>query len=385
MSSITNRPLAKATLSAGGHVPVARRQLLGEPAKLIVALLAVAAAVALVLLLTGLRRGLGEQATIYLDQQPAVLVGQAGTRDFLSQTSVLDERLVGRVQRVPGVGDAAPISEGYAMLSLHGKRVLALLVGYDPGRRGGPWQLAEGRAPRAFGELVVDDVLAAEHDLEVGTRLRFRGEALTIVGRSRGTSGFMTPLAFTTRETANALNEQPKTATFLVVTPAAGFLPTELVRRIDAGVPGVAAHLRDELAARDRDLFVGAFSGPLAAMIAIAAAVAVLVIAITVYTATRERAREYATLKAIGLGRRALLRLVSFQAGVLAVAGSALGVGFALAGAAVVGVVAPKYLISLTASDALWMALAAFVFALLAALAPARYLDRLDPASAFRR
>lgn len=385
MSSITDRPRAKSGLAAGGRVPVARRQLLSEPAKLVVALLAVAAAVALVLLLTGLRRGLGEQATIYLDHQPPVLVGQAGTRDFLSQTSVLDERVAARVARVPGIADAAPISEGYAMLRLHGKRVLALLVGYDPGRRGGPWRLAEGRAPRAFGELVVDDVLADEHQLLVGTRMRFRGETLAIVGRSRGTSGFMTPLAFTTRETANALDQQPQTATFLLVTPAAGVSSAELVRRVDAGVPGVTAHLRDELAARDRDLFVGAFSGPLAAMIAIAAAVAVLVIAITVYSATRDRAREYATLKAIGLRRRALVRLVSVQAGALAVVGTALGVGLALAGAAVVGALAPKYLIALAPADTLWMALAALVAALLAALAPARYLDRLDPATAFRR
>jgi ABC-type antimicrobial peptide transport system permease subunit len=76
------------------------------------------------------------------------------------------------------------------------------------------------------------------------------------------------------------------------------------------------------------------------------------VIAITVYSTIRDRAREYATLKAIGLRRRALVRLVSLQAGALAVAGTALGVGFALAGAAVVGVLAPKYPIALTASDA---------------------------------
>ena len=79
------------------------------------------------------------------------------------------------------------------------------------------------------------------------------------------------------------------------------------------------------------------------------------------------------------------MRLVSLQAGALAVAGAALGVGFALAGAALVGALAPKYLIALTASDALWMGLAALVFALVAALAPARYLDRLDPATAFRQ
>ena len=120
-------------------------------------------------------------------------------------------------------------------------------------------------------------------------------------------------------------------------------------------------------------------------MIAIAGAVATLVIAITVYSSTRDRGRECATLKAIGLRRGALLRLVSLQAAALAVAGALLGVGFALATAPAVAAFAPKYLIAITAGDALWMALAALVFALIAALIPARYLAGLDPASAFRR
>ena len=126
-------------MTTGGGVPVARRQLTAEPAKLIVALAAVAAAVALVLLLTGLRRGIGEQVTIYLDRQPPVLVGQAGTRDFLSQSSVLLPDAISRVEQVAGVADAAPITEGYAMLALHDRRILTVLVGYDLGRRGGPW------------------------------------------------------------------------------------------------------------------------------------------------------------------------------------------------------------------------------------------------------
>lgn len=368
-----------------GSVPVAWRQLRSEPAKLVVALVAVAAAVALVLLLSGLRRGMGEQATVYLEHQPPMLVGQAGARDFLSQTSVLPESLAARVARVHGVADAAPISEGYAMLRLHGRRVLTLLVGYDPGRRGGPWKLAKGRTPGARNELVVDRVLAEEHGLEVGSTLRFGGADLTVVGLSQGTSGFMTPLAFTTRATANALNEQPQTATFLLVTPEPGADPLALSRRIEAAVPGISAPSRDELVRRDRALFVGAFSGPLLAMILIAAAVAVLVIAITVYSSTRDRSREYATLKAIGLGRRALLRLVAVQAGAVAVAGTALGLLVALAAARGVAALAPKYLIALTARDALAMGLAALAFALLAGLVPARYLARLDPATAFRR
>jgi len=366
-------------------VPIARRQLLSEPAKVVVALAAVAAAVTIVLLLSGLRRGMGEQVTVYLDHQPPVLVGTAGARDFVAQTSILSEQTAVQVARVAGVADAAPITEGFAMLSLHGRRVLTLLVGYDPDRRGGPWRLAEGRRPDARNELVLDSVVADDHGLGVGSTLRFRGADLRIVGLSSGTSGFMTPLAFSTRETANALNELPNTATFLLVTPERGVAPVALARRIDSAVPGVSARLRDELAANDRDLFVGSFSGPLLAMVLIAASVAVLVIAITVYSSTRDRSREYATLKAIGLGHRALLRLVAVQAGALALFGTALGVALAAAAARGVGELAPKYLIVLSGADVGRMGLAALVFALVAGLLPARFLANLDPATALRR
>lgn len=367
-----------------GVVPVARRQLLNEPAKVAVAVLAVGAAVALVLLLTGLRRGMGEQVTTYLGHQPPVLVGQQGTRNFLSQTSVLPEADVDKVAQVPGAAEAAPITQGYAMLALHGKHVLTVLVGYEPGDVGGPWALASGRPPHD-GELVIDETLASEHGLEVGSLLDVRGTQLRIVGLSSGTSGFMTPLAFTTRTTANELNDQPDTATFLLVKPQAGIAPTTLMSRIDSAVPGVSALERDTLAAHDRAAFVGAFSGPLTAMTTIAGAVAILVIAITIYSATRDRSREYATLKAIGLSRAGLLRLVGLQSGVLALAGTAMGVGFAVVGVRAVAAVAPKYLIALTPRDAIAMAIAALVFALLAGLVPARYLANLDPATAFQR
>jgi putative ABC transport system permease protein len=120
-------------------------------------------------------------------------------------------------------------------------------------------------------------------------------------------------------------------------------------------------------------------------MVAIAAAVAVLVIALTVYSATRDRAREYATLKALGLARAALLRLIALQAAALALVGTVLGFVLALAAARVVSAVAPKYLIALGPRDAALMTAAALVFALLAGLVPARYLANLDPATAFSR
>ena len=353
--------------------------------KLAVSVAAVAAAIALVLLLSGLRRGMGEQVTTYLRQQPPVLVGQTGTRDFLSQTSVLPDATVARIARVAGVADASPISEGYAMLALHSKRVLAVLVGFDPGRAGGPWELSTGRAPRAPRELALDRVLADEQGLRVGGKLEFRGRLLRIVGLTRGTSGFMTPLAFTTRATANALNKQPGTATFVLVSPASGVAPATVARAVQRVVPGIDAALSSSIAQNDQKLFVGAFSGPLMAMIAIAAVVAVMVIAMTVYAEVRERSRDYATLKAIGMTRRGILRLVIVEAGAVALAGFAVGVTLANAATRGVAVLAPKYLIVLSVRDGLLMAGAALIFAVLAGAAPGRYLARLDPSTALHR
>ena len=369
----------------GGGVPLAQRQLLANRTKLAVSVAAVAAAIALVLLLSGLRRGMGEQVTTYLRHQPPVFVGQTGTRDFLSQASILPDTTVARIAGVDGVADASPISEGYAMLALHGKRVLTVLVGFDLGRKGGPWALSSGRAPRSPGELALDRVLADEHGLRIGDTLDVRGRSLHIVGLSRGTSGFMTPLAFTTRATVNTLNAQPATATFVLVTPVPGVAPATVARAVDRAVSGTAAALSSSVAKNDRALFVGAFSGPLVAMIAIAAAVAVMVIALTVYAEVRERSRDYATLKAIGMPRRGILRLVVVESGAVGLAGLAVGIIFAFAATRGIAVLAPKYLIVLSVRDVLLMALSALVFAVLAGVAPARYLAHLDPSTALRR
>jgi putative ABC transport system permease protein len=358
---------------------------MAEPAKLAVTLAAVAAAMALVLLLAGLRRGIGEQTTLYVDRQAPVLVGQQGVRNFIAQPSVLPDELGARIASIPGVASVTPVTEGYAMFRLHGRRALSLLVGYDRGRGGGPWDLAEGRRPNASGEVVLDRVFASSHDIRVGSTLSYRGATLRVVGLSSGTAGWMMPLGFATRAFVNELNRQPGTATFLFVQPRPGTSATGLVARINRAVPEASAVSREKLAANDRDLFVSAFNGPLLAMVTIAVVVAIIVIGLSVYSSTIERARDYATLKAIGLAPRRLVRLAAAQAFAIAVAGVVAGTLLAFAGRWAIGELAPKFMIEISPVSIGLMALGALVMALVAAALPARYMAQLDPASAFRR
>ena len=57
----------------------------------------------------------------------------------------------------------------------------------------------------------------------------------------------------------------------------------------------------------------------------------------------------------------------------------------ALAAARGVSSIAPKYLIAISAGSVAAIATSALAMALVAAFVPARFLARLDPASAFRR
>lgn len=366
-------------------VPVARRQLLSEPTRLAATILAVAAATALVLLLSGLRRGIVEQATAYLDHQPAVLVHQRGVDSFLGADSALPESVGARLRTLPGVEAVSPLTTVFTVITLHGQQVALFFVGYDPGADGGPWRLAEGRAPRGDGELVLDATIAREHRVRVGDRLDLRGADVRVVGLSSGTAGWLSATAFLPRRTLNANLRRAETATFFLVEPQAGVAPVELVSRINERVPGVAASTRDELAASDRRLYTSAFASPLLAMVAIAAFVGALVVALTIYTAVIDRRREFATLKVIGLGRRRLVALVAAQALAVGVLGTALGVASAFVSARLVEQAAPKYAFAISPTLVLFTAAGALVLALLGSLPPARFLDRLDPAEALRR
>jgi putative ABC transport system permease protein len=151
------------------------------------------------------------------------------------------------------------------------------------------------------------------------------------------------------------------------------------------GVEGEAPEGAGGLPHERRALFVGAFNGPLLAMVAIAVVVAIIVIGLSVYSSTLERARDYATLKAIGLTPRRLVRLAAVQAVAIALAGVVAGTLLAYAGSWAVSELAPKFLIEISVSNIALMAIGALAMALVAAALPAHYMAHVDPASAFRR
>ena len=370
----------------GRLVPLARRQLLHEPLKLALALAGVTLAVALVGLLFGLREGIRQQVTTFVDNAGAeVYVAPRDSRSFVTGgPPALPVSLAAELERQPGVEQADPIVSSEAILRLHHQRVATQLVGFEPGRLGRPWKLADGRAPDRPGEIAVDRVMADSHGLDPGDMLMLRGRRLRVVGLTDKTASWMTPLVFVTRREAATMQGAPEAASF-VLARGDGRRSDRLAALLQQRLPRRNVMTGAELAANDRALMSRSFNAPLLVMVLIALAIGALVIAITTYGFVAERRREFGSLKAIGARNGRLYRVVSAQALAIAVLALAAGVALGQGAAALIEALWPKFLFVSLPSHYLLVVAAALVMGLVGALVPARVLARLDPAEVFRR
>lgn len=366
------------------EVPLARRQLAHDRLKLVLAVAGAALAVALVGLLFALRSGIARQVTTYLDNAGAdVYVAQGGTRSFVQSSSVLTLEDLARVRAAAPGAEVQPIAGGYEPLTLSGRKRVTLLIGFEPGKLGGPWKLAAGRAPRATGEVTVDRVLARADGIGVGDLLPVRGRSLRVVGLTDGTASWMASLLFVTRAQANSLQRRADVATSVLV--RSRLAPAELRARLARALPGLSVFTRSQLAGRDRALIADTFSAPLLVMVLVAFGVGALVIGLTVYGFVSERRREFGMLKAIGARNGRLYRAVAAQALAIAALGLLLGVALQRVVGDAVHDLAPKFLFVFEGRHLLLAIGAAVGMALLGAWIPARILARLDPAEVFRR
>lgn len=373
-------------MSARPHrsVSLARRQLVAERGKLVLAVVGVALSVALVGLLLGLRSGIREQVTTYTSRSGAeVFVGGKGARDLYVTDSVIPANVADRVRRVVPGARAGAITTSLEMLTLHGRKAATFVIGWDPGQLGGPWAMHEGRRPAAAGEIAVDRVFADTHHIGGGDRLAVRGRPLRVVGLTDKTAAWMTPLLFITRSEANLANRRGDVATYVVVRGPGS--PESLAARLRAGLPGLQVLTGDQIAANDRQLMSGPFNAPLLVMVLVGLGVGALVIGLSVYGFVTERRREFGMLKAIGGSAGRLYASVATQALVIAGAGLAAGLVLQRFGASAMTALEPKYLFVFESAHVALALVASVTMGLAGALVPARMIAGVDPVEVFRR
>jgi putative ABC transport system permease protein len=322
---------------------------------------------------------------------------------------LIDESLVNSVREVDGVAVAEPSVQGFGRLvgadgegiGGNGPPTFAGSWIDDPALN--PFEIAEGRAPRAPDEVVVNRGAADSGGLELGDTTTLQTpEPLTvrIVGISTfgGENGLgaSTFTALTLDSAQEHITKAPGQVTSIVVRAEPGVSETVLTQQVAAVLPdGVEAISGAQLTAeRTADLnadFLDLLQIILVAFAAIALLVATFSIFNTFSIVVAQRTRESALLRAVGATRRQLLAAVvteSLVVGVVAsVAGVAGGLGFATLLQTLLGAVGPNLPaggLVLTTTTVLVSVGVGVLVTFVAGIAPAVRASRVAPLAAIR-
>jgi putative ABC transport system permease protein len=318
--------------------------------------------------------------TVYDDHLGAdLVVVPAGTQSLFADPGVLPLATATAVEQTAGVTDASLIRTMYLILELpHGKAAVAA-VASEPGSPGGPWAFATGRAPASADEVAIDALLADQHGLGLRDRLAMFGHSMRVVGLTEDTAMFMTPLLFTTTDAMTGmLGSADTTGAVLVNTNNPGDVAGRLRDQ------GLTARTPAELREASLTLATKIYGSPVKLMVGVAFAAGTLIVALVAYTRVTEQQRDLGVLKALGATPSRIRRVAVAETVALTVVGALAAVLLLLLTRELLEWWRPAFPIALTTETMARTAAAAAAMAVLAAWLPARRLNRLDAATAFR-
>ena len=335
----------------------------------------------------------------------------APKESFTSQFSVarpLDEGLVERVEKVPGVAKAEGALFAPAALVIDGDLKVATGGGgtFVTTASGEPFRseaVVDGHLPEGVGEVALVRATADKYDLEPGDRIGVATtngtQSVVVVGTFEiGTTDVGgTDVVTATLADMQRWFDRPNQVSTINVAADDGITPEQLVRRLRPLVPrnaevrtGQAAGA--ETAAEVNDQIGGFLTPALLAFAGAALLVGAFIIFNTFTITVAERTREFALLRTLGATRRQILGAVTLEALVIGVvaslAGLAVGLLFAKGVAALfetAGFGIPTSGLELAPRTIAAALIVGVGVTLLAAVSPARRATRVPPIAALQR
>lgn len=303
-----------------------------RPLRSLVSVAGVALGVALVMLFTGLSRGMSNDLKRRSQNLRAeIIFTRPGSMELTSSTANLSTKYVERLQAIEGVESAVPairyISQGksgFGLEQIEG-------VDWEPFAKMNEIQLVEGRAPHTVdpnvegdpntpGEVVIDERKAAANDLKIGSQIKLFGDKpFTVVGIYAPESGARVKMSLS--EMQREL-ESPGRCQYILVKAKEGVDEVTLAQRIEASPETEGNKIqftRDVFTSIEKSIpYLGVF---LRVLVGLAALVSALVVMLAMYTTITERTREIGILKALGASRAYIIGVIEKEAILISVLG----------------------------------------------------------------
>ena len=290
-----------------------------RPIRTLVSVAGIALGVSLVMLFTGLARGMSNDLQRRASNVRAELIFmRPGAMQLTTSTANLSTKYVDLLKKIDGVEDALPIirhfvqgSKGFGFEQIDG-------VDWDGYARMNGLGIVSGRGPQAMDEIVIDETKARQNNLKVGDTTKPLGNKdYRIVGIYSPESGPRVKMQIPAMQ--QALEVEGK-CTFIFVKLKNPDQTNEMAKRIDQELPGNRIQ-------RTSDVFTSIESSIpylsvfLRVLVGLAAVVSALVVMLAMYTTITERTREIGILKALGASRGYIVGVIEKEAILISVIG----------------------------------------------------------------
>lgn len=371
-------------------VPLARRNLFQNRTRLLVSVGGMALAALLILALDAVFAGASRDVSVFMDNVPFdLVVSQKGVRNLHMTTSFFPARRADEIERVAGVRSVDPILYTTAFLGkgtgIGQRRAVVYLIGYEPGRLGGPWEWQASRADPKAGGIVIDERIAADFGVRRGQSVTAAGREWRVDGLTKGTVSVVNSIAFVRYEDFEDAQGVRGVTSFALVRVAPGHSPQQVAQRIAGQVDDVTVQTREEFSTSERRI-VGDMSIDIMRMMnAVAFLIGLSVVALSAYTTVLAKVPEYGIMKAMGAKDRRLLAVVVAQTAMSIALGLAVAMAAAWAMELAIELARLSVPFSVEVRSLVRVAVGATVVGLIASLLPVMIVSRLQPAEVFRR
>jgi len=290
-----------------------------RPIRTLVSVTGIALGVCLVMLFTGLARGMSNDLQRRASNVAAELIFmRPGAVQLTATTANLPIQYEGRLKTIDGVEEALPVIRHFVQ-GTKGGFGIEQLDGVDWDRYARMNGITiQGRGPQALDEVVIDQVKASSDNLKVGDTLKpFGTQTYRITGIYAPESGARVKMSLTAMQTAIEATEK---CTFIFIKLRNPNQITEMAAKIDRELPGNTIQpTREVFTTIEKNIpYLPVF---LRVLVGLAAIVSALVVMLAMYTTITERTREIGILKSMGASRSYIVGVIEKEAVLISVIG----------------------------------------------------------------
>ena len=299
-----------------------------RPLRTLISVIGVALGVVLVVLFTGLARGMtNDMARRASNWKAEIVFTRAGAMELQSSNASVSTGYAQRLNEIPGVQSTVPVIR-YITADTSGRWGIKQIDGVDwqPFAEMNGMEIVEGRPLQANDEAVLDERQMRDDKIKLGDSIKLFNKDFKVVGVFSPPSGSRTKISLAAMQ--EALDAQNK-CTYILVKLKDGEDPNVVAKRIDEALPGNKINLTRELIIDAQERIPG-LNTFLRVLVGLGAFVSTIFVLLSMYTTVTERRKEIGILKSLGASKPFIVRAIEGEAFMIGVLGVLLGLAVAM-------------------------------------------------------